>query len=323
MTLSANEEAERGCPTTAEVPAAPSLPLDPSPFVRELKDGTKHLEILVRGARCAGCLSKIEKGVGGLEGVTHARLNLSSGRMVVEWTGPLDPARIPAKLVELGYEAQPYDPGTVSGTRDLEGRFLLKCMAVAGFAAANIMLLSVSVWSSVEAEMGEAARGLMHWVSALIALPAAAYSGRPFFRSAWAVLKTGHTNMDVPITLAIFLALGISVYEAMTLGAHTYFDAAVMLIFFLLIGRYLDHRLRAKARGAAEDLLAMQTLTARRMEPDGTVTAVQARDIRGRRRGFARSRGPDPGRWFDYGRCLRSRYLTGDRREPADHRARR
>ena len=64
--------------------------------------------------------------------------------------------------------------------------------------------------------------------------------------------------MDVPISLAIILASSISLYETAMGGHHAYFDAAVMLTFFLLAGRYLDHRTRAVARSAAEELAALE-----------------------------------------------------------------
>ena len=278
--MALNEINERGCPTTTEIPADEETQyLDPAPFVRHGKDGLQHLDLLVRGARCAGCLNKIEKGVASLPGVEVARLNLTTGQMAVAWRGELAPERIPQTLVDLGYEAQPFSASAAEDVQDKEGRLLIKCLAVSGFAMMNIMLLSVSVWSATNGDMGEATRGLMHWVSGLIALPAAAYAGQPFFRSAWRALKGGHANMDVPISLAVLLALGISLFEAANLGEHTYFDAAVMLLFFLLIGRTLDHRLRARARGAADDLLRLQTVTARRVESDGSVQAVQAKDL--------------------------------------------
>jgi Cu2+-exporting ATPase len=86
--------------------------------------------------------------------------------------------------------------------------------------------------------------------------------------------------MDVPISLAVVLALSISVYEFFEGGEHAYFDAAVMLLFFLLIGRYLDHRLRWRARAAARDLLAMQKTTAQRVGKDGVISAISARDVK-------------------------------------------
>ena len=131
------------------------------------------------------------------------------------------------------------------------------------------MLLSVAVWSGLGDDMGTATRGLLHWVSALIALPAVAYAGQPFFRSAFAALKAGRLNMDVPISLAVLLAAGMSLFETIRDGEQAYFDASVTLLFFLLIGRLLDHAMRGRARSAAENLLALQVASALVLLPDG------------------------------------------------------
>jgi P-type Cu2+ transporter len=127
-------------------------------------------------------------------------------------------------------------------------------VGVAFFSMMNVMLLSVAVWSGA----GDATRDMFHWISAAIALPTVIFAGQPFFRSAWASLRAGRLGMDVPISLALILASSISVYETTQSGHHAYFDAAVMLCFFLLVGRYLDHRTRAVARSAAEELAALE-----------------------------------------------------------------
>ena len=253
--------------------------IDPTPFVRMRPDGGFGLELAVSGARCAGCLRKIETAIAALDGVSLARLNLSTGHLRVEWSGTLTPARIPSTLSALGYPSAPFDPQTVVAQSDREGRALLSCLAVAGFAAGNIMLFSVGLWTAQGDDMGLATRSFLHWASAAIALPTAAYAGRPFFNSALRALKAGHANMDVPITLAVILSLAMSLYETIAGGRYAYFDAAVSLLFLLLIGRYLDHRLRYRAGEAARDLLALQTVTARKIEPDGRVLAINARDI--------------------------------------------
>lgn len=252
---------------------------DPAVFVRRDEAGRETLELMVEGARCAACIRKIEGGLLALPGVADARLNLSTGRLRVAWSAGSQGADRVARAVEqMGYGVGVFDPETALRQTDEEGRKLLRRLAVAGFAAMNIMMFSVPVWSGA-GEMGEATRTLLHWVSALIAIPAALYAAQPFFASAWRALSARRANMDVPISLAVFLTLGISVSETLQQGEHAYFDGITMLLFFLLIGRYLDHRLRERARTAARDLIAMQAVTAQRIGPDGAPQVIAARDI--------------------------------------------
>lgn len=253
--------------------------LDLSSYVTCSKDGSQQLELIVQGARCAGCLNKIEQGLSSLPGVEHVRMNLSSLRLLIRWKHTdLNARAIVSKLGELGFGAVPYDISEMQSRSETELRGLLRAIAVAGFAAMNVMLLSISVWSGGE-DMNPATHNLFHWVSAFIALPTVAYSGRSFFVSAWAALKARQTNMDVPISLALILACSLSVYETVMANPDTYFDAAVMLLFLLLIGRYLDARLRSKAGEAAQQLAALQVTSATRILESGGIETVAARLI--------------------------------------------
>lgn len=248
-------------------------------FVRQ-RAGRSELSLAVFGAKCAGCISKIEGAVKALSGIEEARLNLSTGKLLVAWHGTLGGAEIVSTITALGYRAAPYDPAANEKETDEQGKLLLKCLAVAGFAAANIMLLSVSIWAGGSGEMGVGTRTMLHFVSGLIAFPAVLFSGRPFFSSALQALRAGHANMDVPISLAVLLAFSFSVFETIQQGEDAYFDAAVMLLFFLLIGRWLDHALRYRASAAARDLVALQAVTANRLLPDGSVEAVSGKAIK-------------------------------------------
>ena len=129
-----------------------------------------------------------------------------------------------------------------------EERFLLGCLAVAGFATLAIMLFTDPLWFLSDHDLNGPTRDLMHWAMGLIAMPATLWCGRPFFRSALSALRHGRTNMDVPISLAVLLANGMSLFETIRHGRYVYFDASVMLLFFLLIGRFLDIKARGRAR---------------------------------------------------------------------------
>lgn len=248
--------------------------------VRDEKSGVNRLVMAVEGVHCAACIQKIEKGLHERGDLSTARLNFSTRRLTVEWTG--DPAladELAAFVDGLGFKAVPFDARAVTEGGKAEERELLICMAVAGFAAGNIMMISIGLWASTQDIMGIGMRDFLHWISAVIALPAIIYAGRPFFGSAWAALKEGHANMDVPISLAIILASGMSLYETMTHGEHAYFDSATMLMFFLLIGRYLDLRARRSARQTALDLMARLTGTAMVIEQDGSHHVIPLGDV--------------------------------------------
>jgi P-type Cu2+ transporter len=251
--------------------------LDVEPYVTSEADGTQSLRLIVDGVQCPACVWLIESALRRQAGIVEARVNLTTKRLVLRWRGAArDGARYAGLVQSLGYRAVPYDAQRAADQRQEEERRLLRALAVAGFAAANVMLLSISVWAGLDGEMGWATRDLMHWVSALIALPAIAYAGRPFFLSAWRALIHGRTNMDVPITVGVVLVSAISLYETIIGGADAYFESAAMLVFFLLIGRYLDLRARGVARSAAEHLLHLAAQPATVVEADGRLQRMRA-----------------------------------------------
>ncbi len=241
--------AASACPACLAAPAAERLAAAAA-APREAR-----LFLSLPTAHCAACISDVERALSATPGVRSARVNLTLKRVAVEAEPEVTAEGLVAVLDRIGYEAHELDPGALLVTEtDRRGRDLLMRIGVSGFAMMNVMLLSVAVWSGAEA----ATRDLFHWISAAIALPTVVFAGQPFFSSAWTALKAGRLGMDVPISLALILASAISVYETMQSGRHAYFDAAVMLSFFLLVGRYLDYRTRAAARSAAEELAALE-----------------------------------------------------------------
>lgn len=255
-------------------PARPSAcpACDVAPMAEQIAGAAPtqaRLMLAVPGIHCAGCISGVERALHAIPGVHDARVNLTLRRVAVEADLDVDVDALSTALTQAGYEAHELDPGILAATEiDARGRALLMRLAVAVFAMMNVMLLSVAVWSGAEG----VTRDMMHWISAAIAIPAVIFCGQPFYASAYAALRAGRLNMDVPITLAIVLAVGTSLYETTQSGEHAYYDAAIALCTFLLAGRYLDHRTRANARSAAQELAALEVPRALRMTGQGTQT---------------------------------------------------
>jgi Cu2+-exporting ATPase len=248
---------------------------DFSVFVREGDAGHAAIDLAVEGIHCAACMRAIEKGLAKEPGVAGARVNLANRRVTVEWTpGATTPERILARMDAIGFRAHPFAADTAESAEAREEKRLLIALAVAGFAAMNIMLLSVSVWAGNASDITPETRDFFHWLSALIALPTAIFSGRPFYASALRALKSGTTNMDVPISLGVILALGMSVAETLNHAEHAYFDSAVMLLFFLLIGRYLERAMRRRTRAVATNLAALRGESAVKFVSESEIRTV-------------------------------------------------
>ncbi|MDC1090326.1 heavy metal translocating P-type ATPase [Emcibacteraceae bacterium] len=227
---------------------------------------------VVEGLHCPKCIREIEGTLGENDKIKNARVNLSTQRLAVEWKETVEDTlqnseEVISALEKIGFKAFPFKTTNAQLEGDKVGKSLLKAMAVAGFAAANVMLLSVAFWDG--GEMNESTRSLMHWVSALIVLPAATYAGMPFYKSAWNALKGRRLNMDVPISLAVILTCGMSLFQTYLKATETYYDAAVMLLFFLLIGRFLDQKMRNHARSVAHNLMSYKESKATLLHEDG------------------------------------------------------
>ncbi|SDH16620.1 heavy metal translocating P-type ATPase [Alloyangia pacifica] len=247
------------CPACVAAPAAEAL-------AERAQPQEARLALSLPTIHCAACMTAVETALEKVPGVRSARVNLSQKRVRIEAAPEITAEALIPVVEAAGYEAHELDAGTLAATAtDKAGRDLLMRLAVAGFAAMNVMLLSIAVWSGAEGPT----RDLFHWVSAAIVLPTIAFSAQPFFRNALTALRAGHLNMDVPISLAILLAIVTSLWETMLSGEHAYFDAAIALTFFLLTGRYLDHRTRAIARSAAEELSALEVPRAWRLTETG------------------------------------------------------
>ncbi|MCL6707809.1 cadmium-translocating P-type ATPase [Pseudomonas sp. R2.Fl] len=253
------ERSEHALPTSEEMRLAS----------RDLGEGLHQIDLSVPAVHCGACITTIEGALKRLPEVERARVNLSTRRVAVVWRDKVgevavDPQGIARAIASTGYESHLFAVGE-EASDELRNQ-LVRAVAVSGFAAANIMLLSVSVWSGADA----ATRDMFHWISAMIAAPALIYAGRFFYISAWNALRHGRTNMDVPIAIGITLSYFISLWETINHGEHAWFDATASLLFFLLIGRTLDHMMRDRARSAISGLARLSPRGAMVVGADGS-----------------------------------------------------
>jgi len=248
--------------------------------IRTDDDGKHTLVLAVDGLQCGACVWLIESMLSAVPGLARGRVNMTTRRLTLVWEGAAERAgEIVGRVEALGYRLVPFHPAALRAARDSAERQLLRALGVAAFGAGNVMLMSLGIWFGLAETMGPATRGLMHWVSALIAMPCIAYAGIPFFKSAWAALRHGRTNMDVPISVGVILVTVMSLAETIQGGAHAYFDSAAALLFFLLVGRVLDARARGVARETAEQLLALRDNQVSVRAADGTLRRQAADSV--------------------------------------------
>ena len=205
------------------------------------------IRLLSENIRCSACAWLIEQAVGGLPGVASAQVKVAEHSIQLCWDAQsIQLSTILEKLHTLGYSAVPFQEDTHTALQAQQRRAWLRRLGLAGLGMMQVMMYAVALYIGAFADMDAGHRSFLRWVSFAVATPVLLYAAYPFYRSAFAVLKQGHLNMDVPISLALFLAYFASIWATVSQGEHLYFDSVTMFVFFLLLGRYLEFRVRQK-----------------------------------------------------------------------------
>lgn len=240
---------------------------DISEFIKKEGDDIYSSNLMVKGLHCAACVWLIESILKKQKNVLEARINLSKKTLNLKWKGQSTDGNDLIKIIQkIGYKLLPFDIEILRQEEKKYDNTILKSLAVAGFGAGNVMLFSLSIWFSDLNIMGQETRNLLHLFSSLIALPVIIYSIRPFISSAYRSIKVGVPNIDFSISVAIILTAATSTFQTLNRQDQVYFDSAVMLIFLLLIGRYLDLKARKKAFNIASEFSLLNAGFARVQE---------------------------------------------------------
>lgn len=252
--------------------------LDDEAFTREhvdvAGDGLAHTRLYLEDLRCTACVWLVERLPTLQPGVVEARVDL--GRGLADLTYDAKAVRlsdIGRALDRLGHPAHPYRDVDRDAQRRREDRSLLIKIGVAGAAAGNIMLLAIALYAGWFGGAMEASEiSFLRWVSMLVALPALAFAASPFFRTALASLRARRLHLDLPIAVGIVAGLGWGTANVIRGVGEIYFDSVGMLVFLLLIARFVQTRHQRKASVAAEMLLALTPRRARLVIEGGAAT---------------------------------------------------
>ncbi len=238
---------------------------DPRYWGKPAGAGKWQLALLLDGIRCAACVWLIQSGLGRLSGVSSIDIDLVSGYTEITWDSEsLTLSRLMAAIQRLGYRPHLLQHDELENRHKQHQRRALTRLLVAGLGMMQVMMYAVGLYAGDFQGMSDNARRFLEGVSLLVTTPVVFYAARPFFAAAWRNLKAGQLGMDVPVSLAIGLAYGISCWHYVRGAGALYFDSVVMFVFFLTLARYLEMRLNHKNLSLSQAFGRLLPSTARR-----------------------------------------------------------
>lgn len=202
-------------------------------------DGIHTLYLVLENVHCSACAWLIHKFLKAMPGVVDVAVDTSDGRMMLRFNPKLTPlSQIATQLNSLGYPPHLDSHEVTISRNQSERRLMLKYLVVSGLGMMQVMSYALAGYIGAFQDIDDQTARFFQLVSMLVAVPVALYAGQSFYKSAWNTLKHGRLGMDVPVTVAILIALGSSIGITFFGSGETYFDSVVMFIFFLLLGRY-------------------------------------------------------------------------------------
>ncbi|WP_032138028.1 heavy metal translocating P-type ATPase [Kingella negevensis] len=233
------------------------LPEMQADFVEMLPENEKEAMLMLSGITCAACTWLIEQRLLRCAGIVRAELNYSTQRVRVRWDdSQIQLSGILRLIQQTGYSAAPYDSQKLEAQTTRERKQMLIRLAIAGLASMQTMMFALPtyLYGDIESQY----LTILHWGGFLMVLPTMFYSAQPFYMGAWRDFRNKRTGMDTPIAMAItltFIAGLGALYHGS--GQGLYFESIAMLVFFLLIGRFMEQSARRKAGDAAERLVKL------------------------------------------------------------------
>ncbi len=261
-------------------------PQEWSAFSR-LIDATADLwesQVVVGGMHCAACSVTVEDALRQVPGVQAASVSASGQRATVQWlAGQVLPSGWMGAVVGSGYQVVPANDAFANTQRKAQNRKALWRWLVAGLCMMQVMMYAYPAYTARAGDLSAEMEALLRWASWVLTLPVVFFSCGGFFRSAWNDVTHRRIGMDLPVALGIAVTFAVSTAGTFEpdgiFGREVYFDSLTMFVFFLLSGRWLELRLRARTAGALEAVMNRMPEGAERQAADGTWERVAVRRI--------------------------------------------
>jgi len=236
-------------------------------YSQDAGNGLRRISLYLEGIHCAACVWLVEKLPRLLPGVLEARLDFRRSLLDLRWApAQVGLAAVARQLDGLGYPPHPARRLDARERRTLAERRHLVRLAVAGACAGNVMLLALALYAGMFDGMAASYERLFRWLSLGGAVVAVLWPGSVFFRGALAALRTRTPHLDLPIALGLAVGFVGGIVNVVRDRGDIYFDSLCVLIFMLLIGRYLQFRQQRRADEAVEQLFACTPTAAWRVE---------------------------------------------------------
>lgn len=241
---------------------------------KQMPDGAFSSELAVQGLHCAACSWLIERVLSAQSGIKACRVKMSDHTLRIIYDPQACSLSVVARLLDrLGYRLLPLDRSREKHLQ-LENRRLLIQIAIAGFLAANAMWIAVALYAGHYSGLAAEHQYFFGWVGIVLGTAAVIGPGRPFFVGAWAALRTRTPHMDMPIALGLSAGTVMGLWHAITGDGPIYFDCLALLVFLLLIGRWIQFRQQHRAAKSVELMLRITPRHADLVAADGSTTTV-------------------------------------------------
>jgi Cu2+-exporting ATPase len=240
--------------------------------------------VVIEGMHCAACALSIEGALKSVSGVINAEVSAGSHRAKIVWTST---SAVPSDWMKAvsraGYRAVPANDAFARERRQTQARKALWQLMVAGLCMMQVMMYAYPAYTAAPGELSLELEQLLRWASWVLSLPVLLFSCGPFFGSAWRDVLHRRISMDFPVALGMLITFAVSTVGTFDptgiFGAQVYFDSFTMFVFFLLLGRWLELRLRDKTAGALEALMNRLPDSVQRRSDDGNFVLVPVRKL--------------------------------------------